>query len=38
MVFVWLKCVMGSKTDYEVQRYTYNAVRGVSKKRDCQNR
>lgn len=31
-------CNLGSKADYEVQRYTYNAVRDVSKMGDCPNR
>lgn len=31
-------CNLGSKTDYELQRYTYNAVKDVSKTGDCQNR
>lgn len=31
-------CNLGSKTDYELQRYTYNAVKDVSKMGDCQNR
>lgn len=31
-------CNLGSKMDYEVQKYTYNAVRDVSKMGDCQNR
>lgn len=31
-------CSLGSKTDYEVQRNTYNAVRDASKRGDCQKR